>query len=85
MSATPLALPPRGIGKITREHHMYKLKATLGSTERYTYLVADDDSQAMLDAIGYILDEATTKEVWAKGRIELLSETGEVINVMEAK
>jgi hypothetical protein len=64
---------------------MYKLKATLGSTERYTYLVADDDSQAMLDAIGYILDEATTKEVWAKGRIELLSETGEVINVMEAK
>jgi len=64
---------------------MYKLKATLGSTERYTYLVADDDSQAMLDAIGYILAEAMTKEVWAKGRIELLSETGEVINVMEAK
>jgi hypothetical protein len=64
---------------------MYKLKATLGNTKRYTYLVAEDDSQAMLDAIGYILAEATTKEVWAKGMIELLSPTGEVVRTMEAK
>ena len=64
---------------------MYTLKATLGNTKRYTYLVAEDDSQAMLDAIGYILAEATTKEVWAKGMIELLSPTGEVVRTMEAQ
>jgi hypothetical protein len=64
---------------------MYKLKATLGTTKKWTYLAAENDSQAMMDAIGYILSEAMTKEVWAKGMIELLSPTGKVIKTMEAK
>jgi hypothetical protein len=64
---------------------MYKLKATLGTKKKWIHLVADNDSQAMLEAIGYILSEAITKEIWAKGYIELVSPTGEVVKTMEAK
>jgi hypothetical protein len=64
---------------------MYKLKATLGTKKKWVHLVAENDSQAVMDAIGYILDEATTKEVWAKGAITLTNPSGEVIQTMEAK
>jgi hypothetical protein len=39
----------------------------------------------VFEAVGYILNEATTKEVWAKGAITLTNPSGEVIQTMEAK
>jgi biotin carboxylase len=64
---------------------MYRLKATLGTKKKWIHLVAESDSQAVFEAVGYILNEATTKEVWAKGAITLTNPSGEVIQTMEAK
>jgi hypothetical protein len=64
---------------------VYKLKATLGNTKRWIHVVASDDSQAMMESISYILSEAMSKEVWAKGYIELVSPAGEVVETMGAK
>jgi hypothetical protein len=45
-----------------------------------------DDTEATMTAIFYILDQAKTKDMWAKGRIELKNATtNEVLKVMEAK
>ena len=64
---------------------MYKLTATLNSKTETVELHGKDYSDAMLNAISEIMSKAFTSDVWAKGRIELVSPTGEVINTMEAK
>jgi hypothetical protein len=69
----------------SRGTKMYRLKATLGTKKKWIHLVAENDSQAIVDAVGYILSEATTKEVWAKGAITLTNPSGEVIKTMESK
>jgi hypothetical protein len=47
---------------------------------------AEDDTKATLLAIDTIMDRAYQKDnAWAKGSIELVSPTGEVLQTMGAK
>jgi hypothetical protein len=64
----------------------YQLTAQrLGKVQKYTFTEVDDH-EATFSAIFYILDQAKTKQMWAKGRIELQNTTtNEVLKVMEAK
>jgi hypothetical protein len=57
----------------------------LGKVKSYTFKDVDD-TEATMTAIFYILDQAKTKQMWAKGRIELKNTTtNELLKVMEAK
>jgi hypothetical protein len=57
----------------------------LGKVKSHTFTDVDD-TEATMTAIFYILDQAKTKDMWAKGRIELKNTaTNEVLRVMEAK
>lgn len=64
----------------------YQLTAQrLGKVHKHTFTEADD-TEATFIAIFHILDQAKTKQAWAKGRIELRNTTtNELIKVMEAK
>jgi hypothetical protein len=64
----------------------YQLTAQrLGKVQKHSFTEVDDH-EATFKAIFYILDQAKTKEMWAKGRIELQNTTtNEVLKVMEAK
>lgn len=64
----------------------YQLTAQrLGKVKSYTFTEVDDH-EAIFKAIFYILDQAKTKDMWAKGRIELKNiTTNETLKVMEAK
>jgi hypothetical protein len=65
----------------------YQLTATLDDKTVLTSFIADDDADAMMEAIYYIMDEAYNDKLgpWAKGRIELTDPNGDTINTMEAK
>jgi hypothetical protein len=57
----------------------------LGKVKAHTFKDVDD-TEATMTAIFYILDQAKTKQMWAKGRIELKNTTtNELLKVMEAK
>ena len=64
----------------------YKLTASLEGTgtSRFTF-EEDNDTRAMFEAIGVILDRAMTDTIWAKGAIELRNANNEIIHAMEAK
>ena len=64
----------------------YQLTAQrLGKVQKHTFTDVDDN-EATFSAIFYILDQAKTKDMWAKGRIELQNTTtNELLKVMEAK
>jgi hypothetical protein len=63
----------------------YKLKASTTAKTKWTYISASDDSTAMMNAIGYIMDEAMSSIVWAKGQITLTSPDGRLVAEMGAK
>jgi hypothetical protein len=64
----------------------YTLTAELGDDSESITIEALGDSDAMMDAISEILTRAYQQDnAWAKGRIELISPTGEVIKTMDAK
>jgi hypothetical protein len=64
----------------------YTLTAELGNDSESITIEALGDSDAMMDAIGVIMDKAYQQDnAWAKGRIELINPDGEVIKFMEAK
>jgi hypothetical protein len=64
----------------------YTLTAELGDDSESITIEALGDGDAMMDAIHVILDKAYKQDnAWAKGRIELIAPTGEVIKFMEAK
>ena len=67
----------------------YALQASLptGNAHRIeaTAIEASDDSNAMMEAIGRILDKAMTSELWAKGHISLTSSDGRLVAEMGAK
>ena len=63
----------------------YKLKASTTTKTKWTYLVASDDTEAMMDAFEYIMDEAMSSPVWAKGAITLTAPDGRLVAEMGAK
>ena len=63
----------------------YKLKASTTTKTKWIHLVASDDSSAMMDAIGYIMNEAMSSPVWAKGAITLTAPDGRLVAEMGAK
>ena len=63
----------------------YKLKASTTAKTKWIHLVASDDSTAMMDAIGYIMNEAMSSPVWAKGAITLTAPDGRLVAEMGAK
>jgi hypothetical protein len=64
----------------------YTLTAELGSDSESITIEALGDSDAMMDAIREIMSRAYQQDnAWAKGRIELISPDGEVVQTMEAK
>jgi hypothetical protein len=64
---------------------VYKLKAHTTTKTKWVHLVASDDSTAMMEAIGYIMDEAMSSVVWAKGQITLTAPDGTLVAEMGAK
>ncbi len=66
---------------------MYRLEATLDTTIAEVILSAESDEEAVMDAIGVIMDNSyVDKEgVWAKGAIALIDPKGNVIHTMDAK
>jgi hypothetical protein len=64
----------------------YTLMARLGSQTSAVMFNADDDTEATLLAIDTIMERAYQQDnAWAKGSIELVSPTGEVLQTMGAK
>ena len=64
---------------------VYKLEASTTTKKKWTNLVASDDTEAMMDAFEYIMDEAMSSPVWEKGAITLTSPDGRVVAEMGAK
>ncbi len=64
---------------------MYTLQATTATKAEAVGIEADNDSDAMMEAIGRILDFAMNSEVWAKGAISLTSSDGNLVAEMGAK
>lgn len=57
----------------------------LGKVQSHSFTDVDDN-EATMTAIFYILGQAKTKQMWAKGRIELQNTTtNQTLKVMEAK
>jgi hypothetical protein len=63
----------------------YKLKASTTAKTKWTYISAYDDMNAQMHAITYILDEAMSSPVWAKGAITLTAPDGRLVAEMGAK
>ena len=63
----------------------YTLKAMLDDTANGSYIHADTNEDAMMQAIGYIMDRAMNSELWAKGLIELRDIEGRLVAEMGAK
>lgn len=87
-STVLLELASQGASNLEIEEIMselYKLKATLGTVTKWIHLSASDDAEAMMQAIPFILDEAVTSRIWARGLIQLVSPAGSVIESMGAK
>lgn len=56
-----------------------------GKTSRHNFC-DETDGDAILYSMFYVLREASKKQVWALGRIELINvDTNEVIKTMKAK
>ena len=66
---------------------MYRLEAALDTTIAEVILDAESDDEAIMDAIGVIMDNAYSDKrgVWAKGAITLIAPNGSVIHTMAAK
>ena len=66
---------------------MYTLTAELNGKIEATPIDAVDDVDAMFSAISKIMNRAAENPLgaWAKGRIELTDENGELINSMDPK
>jgi hypothetical protein len=64
---------------------VYKLKASTTTKTKWTNIVAYDDMNAQMHAITYILDEAMSSPVWAKGAITLTAPDGRLVAEMGAK
>lgn len=66
---------------------MYQLTATLHGTTNRKTVWAQDDSSAMFEAIGHIMDRAAAEQTgpWARGEIKLIDSKGNLVAEMEAK
>ena len=63
----------------------YTLTARQGIRTLVVLFNADSDSDATIQASHTVMEHATWSDVWAKGSIELVSPTGEVLQTMGAK
>ena len=66
-------------------YRYYRLTATDGERTRTHTWESDSDEHATLDGTSIVMDRASRDPLWARGRIELTDDDGNVINVMEAK
>jgi hypothetical protein len=65
--------------------YRYTLKATMDGVSSGEYIEAHTDDHAAMQAIGIILDNATTNKLWAYGLIELRDIEGRLIREMDPK
>jgi hypothetical protein len=63
----------------------YTLTATLNGETATLRLTGKDDNDAMLTAIGMILDRGIKSDLWGRGEIVLTDSQGVVVNSMAAK
>jgi protein associated with RNAse G/E len=63
----------------------YTLVAVMDDTSNGTFINAQTNEDAMMQAINFILDKAMDSKLWAKGHIKLMDIEGRLVAEMGAK